>query len=908
MSFFSQLTLRNKIFILPLISTFGFLIYLGFNYYNSIQNEKYLEQINKQDYPILKIVNNSWILLISIEDTFIETITIDDDYLLDKAHENYKKISKSLNSIIDIKPSLEHEISIINKKLEEYYYSAVNVVGLILNDDSNVEKTQLMSIEKTKFLEDLKVILSKLKRDIELSLNYKIEASANNSHKTRIYGVIIGSILIFILFAISVYITKIIIKPINKITNYADDITKGNWNLKISDNSLDGKELNKLTNAFIKMQSKISETIEDLIDSNNKAFKSAEAKSEFLSTISHELRTPMNGIIGISDLLIMTNLDETQHKYICTIIESSKKLLSIINDILDLSNLNNKSISLNNKPFDLDALVYETHKSLSLSLDKKIELIIDYPTSNPYNFIGDSAHIQQVIFNLLSNAIKFTKQGIVKLNINCEKQPDNQVKIKFEVIDSGIGIKLDQQINLFNAFSQVDSSTTREQGGTGLGLAISHKLVALMGGELLVESVYGEGSCFYFYLILDENFDSNLSFKDSENNKSVLALNLNDSTSLISILQSFDLNITQLSEASQLMPQLIKSYNNKKTYPSIVIAHDYFNKDDLQLVSLIRKNTAFKKTPIVVFTSNNFDDSLLYDIDYISHLTLPASKHTIFSTLQPYYEKQKPNIIANKNNDNCFTNNNILIIDNNKSSLIIHTQIISQFDISHTVVTNITEAIKACKIKSFNLIIINCESPELYEGRKIEQLRKNEEPSKNLPIIAFNTGSISNKNFTTFNFTDTYNDLLNENKFLKIFKEYFTENKFVSKDTQMTNSSSNEIECIIIDIESFNKSKALLDDSFQILINAFFNNIDDSLEKIQHWNKDDDIKDLILYHHNIKSTCSNLGAYALTKIASECEELLKNDNIEACLSKQDILKSTLKETTSEFANLGYKKT
>ncbi len=908
MNLFSQLTLRNKIFILPIISIIGFLIYLLFNYYNSIQNEKYLEQINKQDYPILKIVNNDWVLLLSIEDTFIESITIDDDYLLYKAHNNYKKIKISLNSIIDIKPSLKSEILLIDDKLETYYHSAANIVKLILNDKVNVQYIQIKSIEKTKQLTDLKILLRKFKKNIELSLNYKTAQSTKNSYQTRITGIIIGSILILVLFTISIYITHIIIKPINKITSYADEITKGNWNLTLSNNNQDGKELNKLTNAFIKMQSKISDTIEDLIDSNNKAFKSAEAKSEFLSTISHELRTPMNGILGISELLKETNIDETQNKYINAVIDSSKKLLNIINDILDLSNLNNNSIALNKKPFDLEALVYEIHKSLSLTLDKNIKLIINYPISYPHNFIGDKKHIQQIIFNLLSNAIKFTKKGFVELNINCKNHDDNYFNIEFEVIDSGIGIKNEQQQNLFNAFSQIDSSITREQGGTGLGLAIAHKLVSLMGGELLVDSTFGKGSRFYFNIILSENIDANLIFNLSEEKKSLLLLNLNTSTSLYQVLKSFGLNITHLTETSQLIPQLIKSFNKNKIYSLIIIEHDYFNNENFQLARLIKKNTEFKKIPIIAFTSNNIDSKLFYDSNYTNHLFLPVSKKSIYITLQPYFENKSIRNNIKTLSNTSFSKNKLLLIDDNKSSIIIITQIISKFNVQYTIVKNNSEAIKICKTKLFDLILINYESPETNECKQIEKLIINNSNSKNIPIIAFNTGVVPEKKFIKLNLNIIKQDILNENDILKLFNEWLTPDKIKLEKKQVITSNTIKIDNNIIDINSFNKTKELLGDSFQILIDAFFDNIEDSLEKIHHWGKNDDVSELIRFHHNIKSTCSNLGALALSRIAAECEELIKNDNIDASLSKQNRLKMTFDKTTSEFANQGFKKT
>ena len=279
------------------------------------------------------------------------------------------------------------------------------------------------------------------------------------------------------------------------LTRASREVTAGNLNPAPVNEGDD--ELGQLGAAFNAMSRTIKQRMQDLTQAKEQAEQSNRAKSEFLATMSHEIRTPMNGIMGMTDLVLDTRLDAEQRDMLLVVKSSATALLNIINEILDFSKIEAGKVELESIEFDLEQLLRHCLAPLRVRAQAKgLELHSPSQNSLTTHVVGDPNRLRQVLTNLIGNAIKFTAHG--GITVGWERKPGLPEMVRFWVADTGIGIAQDKQDSVFEAFTQADNSTTRRYGGTGLGLTISSALVHLMGGEIGLSSVLGQGSTFEF--------------------------------------------------------------------------------------------------------------------------------------------------------------------------------------------------------------------------------------------------------------------------------------------------------------------------------------------------------------------------------------------------------------------------
>ncbi len=388
---------------------------------------------------------------------------------------------------------------------------------------------------------------------------------------------------------------------------------------------------------------------EELVQAREGAEAAARAKAEFLATVSHEVRTPLNGVLGMTDLLAGTRLAEKQREYVDTARRSGEALLSILNDILDYSKGEAAKLELERLEFDLRPCLEAAADIVALrAREKGLELAVFVDERLPRRVIGDPARLAQVLLNLGANAVKFTPRGGVTLR--AEPDPARASRVRFSVKDTGIGVPADRLDRLFKPFSQVDASTTRRYGGTGLGLAIAKQIALLMGGEVGVETEEGKGSLFWFTAELPAVADARaLAEENPEALEGLRVLVVDDNAInrqvLREMLRTWGCLPDEALDGWDALEKLRSTVGTIKEFDLALIDFQMPEMDGGQLAEEIKKDPRLAQIPLLLLTSmpQHGDAARLMGLGFAAYLTKPIRQALLRETLlEVLGSKKKP--------------------------------------------------------------------------------------------------------------------------------------------------------------------------------------------------------------------------------------------------------------------------
>jgi len=464
-------------------------------------------------------------------------------------------------------------------------------------------------------------------------------------------------------------------------------------------------------------------SVEDVTEKNQNEAKLAaakvseasnKAKSEFLAAMSHELRTPMNAVIGMAGLLNTTLLSSQQLQFVSGIRQGGKVLLSVINEILDFSQIESGTIELEEHPFDLRNCIEEILDLMSAqAAEKSLELSALIDLDVPQQIISDSSCLRKILVNLIGNAIKFTKKGEIAITVNSSlSDPDENIyQLDFTVRDTGVGIAPESINRLFKAFSQADSSITRQYGGTGLGLAISKELCILMGGEMKVESELGEGTTFRFFIRTKSIATEALKINPDLDKKQVLVVNTNSTIQEVIRLYAQALGITVKSAYSE--SEAIQ-YLGMSEYDAVLIDRHLQSIDGTDLARNIQE--IFPSLPIILLTPVS-DNDISNSNHIAGYLTKPitASKlYQVFLSLFSTVTPEPTNLlnISKLNSDFAIRYPfQILIVEDNVVNQRILLLMLERLGYQGDVASNGLEAVHALERQSYDLVFMDIQMP-----------------------------------------------------------------------------------------------------------------------------------------------------------------------------------------------------
>ena len=707
-------------------------------------------------------------------------------------------------------------------------------------------------------------------------------------------SLLLSAILVFVLLAI----TDRVIKPLKNLAGLMHEAEEGD--LKVRSKIWGASDLTATQGAFNTMMHALADRENKLESARNAALQYAHAKGEFAANVSHELRTPLNGIIGMLEILKETELSPKQQEYVSVAHDSGNVLLLLIDDILNFSKIDFGKVAIKNEAFNLCETLDDIAVILTVQVQSK-DIDIAYVVNKdvPTHIHGDESRIRQLLLNLMGNAIKFTEKGEIGIRVKNITNGAKNLRLRFEVTDTGVGISQEVQEKVFEAFQQADESTTKKFGGTGLGLAICRQLVEIMSGNIGVESKLGEGSTFWFELPFKDSLSSGESLETKQSTASGLRVFVADDSEIIraNLQQTFEMwgaYCECVPDGTGAIEILRNAAKTRRPFDVAFIDEVMSDINGIELILNIAKDAHIAPIKLVLMT-NQMNPSAFVDrfkeIDtYIKKLirqsnlfdcivelvNSPVENSVSQGKASPPSPKKIPNFNAT-----------ILIAEDNYANQQVAKAMLERLGCKSSIAENGFEALKLLEKTKYDAVFMDCNMPGMDGYEATQKIRQFKTEVAQIPIIAMTANVLEGDRRKCIQVG--MNDYVTKPLKLDIlisklerWLEVLPEKEIVpdSKDTQVEHDEQIDTdEQSAIDHAVISELRDHVGGGFDEMLEVYVEDITILLRSLEKSVIEKNTSALTHYAHTIKGSSSNFGAVRLVHIAKKLEDIGRKNTV-----------------------------